>query len=184
MKASSTKIVVYTDGGNFEFEKGKYYIASGSYELQLQAEAVLTKSLIPKDTESYDLGTAAERFRNLYIQGIQTDTMNLAGSEMFACRAWVNFYGPNCSIRADGNVSSITDRGTGLYKINFENPMIDADYAAVAMSRGVDGSEDSQENVAFTNRYTPNQNAFEIGNAYNGSQKLFDTALMSVAVFR
>jgi hypothetical protein len=46
------------------------------------------------------------------------------------CRAWVNFNGTGTvAIRGSFNVSSITDRGTGQYTINFTNAMPDANYA-------------------------------------------------------
>ena len=49
----------------------------------------------------------------------------------YACRAWVNFNGTGTvAIRAAGNVSSITDNGTGDYTVNFTTPMPDADYGA------------------------------------------------------
>lgn len=48
----------------------------------------------------------------------------------FDCRAWVNFDGTSTpSIRSSGNVSSITDFGTGNYGINFSTNMPDANYA-------------------------------------------------------
>lgn len=50
----------------------------------------------------------------------------------FACRAWVNFNGTGTpSIRASGNVSSITDLGVGNYRINFTTPMPDTNYATL-----------------------------------------------------
>ena len=51
----------------------------------------------------------------------------------YGCRAWVNFNGTGTvAIRASGNVSSITDNGTGQYTVNFTNSMPDANYSAVA----------------------------------------------------
>ena len=50
----------------------------------------------------------------------------------YGCRAWVNFDGTNTpAIRASGNVSSITDNGTGDYTINFTTAMPDANYAVM-----------------------------------------------------
>jgi len=47
----------------------------------------------------------------------------------YGCRAWVNFNGTGAvAIRASGNVSSITDNGTGDYTVNFTTAMPDADY--------------------------------------------------------
>ncbi len=49
----------------------------------------------------------------------------------YGCRAWVNFNGTGTvAIRASGNVSSITDNGTGNYTVNFTNAMPDQNYAA------------------------------------------------------
>lgn len=48
----------------------------------------------------------------------------------YGCRAWVNFNGTGTvAIRASGNVTSITDNGTGDYTVNFTNAMPDANYA-------------------------------------------------------
>ena len=45
------------------------------------------------------------------------------------CRAWVNFNGAGTvAIRADFNVSSITDNGTGDYTVNFSNAMPNSNY--------------------------------------------------------
>lgn len=52
---------------------------------------------------------------------------------LFACRAWVNFIGTGTvAIRGSGNVSSVSDDGTGLYTVNFITPMGDTFYAATA----------------------------------------------------
>jgi hypothetical protein len=47
----------------------------------------------------------------------------------YGCRAWVNFNGTSTvAIRASGNVSSITDGGTGVYTINFTTAISDGNY--------------------------------------------------------
>jgi hypothetical protein len=54
----------------------------------------------------------------------------------YSARAWVNFNGAGTvAIRASGNVSSITDNGTGDYTVNFTTAMADANYSAVAMGQ-------------------------------------------------
>ena len=51
---------------------------------------------------------------------------------IYMCRAWVNFNGTGTvAIRASGNVSSITDNGTGDYTVNFTTAMPDANYSVV-----------------------------------------------------
>jgi hypothetical protein len=48
----------------------------------------------------------------------------------YLARAWVNFNGTGTvAIRASGNVTSITDNGTGDYTVNFTTAMPDANYA-------------------------------------------------------
>jgi hypothetical protein len=50
----------------------------------------------------------------------------------FGCRAWVNFNGAGTvAIRASGNVTSITDNGTGDYTINFTTAMPNTNYCNV-----------------------------------------------------
>jgi PKD repeat protein len=47
-----------------------------------------------------------------------------------SAKAWVNFNGTGTvAIRAQFNVSSITDNGTGLYTVNFTTAMTDANYS-------------------------------------------------------
>ena len=50
----------------------------------------------------------------------------------YGCRAWVNFNGTGTvAIRASGNVTSITDNGTGDYTVNFTTAMPDANYSVI-----------------------------------------------------
>ena len=81
----------------------------------------------------------------------------------FGCRAWVNFNGTGTpAIRASGNVSSITDNGTGDYTINFTNSMPDANYLAVttggqkAVSWGLTLVSNTAAPTTSAFRYTTN----------------------------
>jgi len=80
-----------------------------------------------------------------------TDALNATGTApVYACRAWVNFDGTGTvAIRASGNVSSITDNGVGLYRVNFTIAMEDANYSAFyetesANNRSNSGITDTQ----------------------------------------
>ena len=54
---------------------------------------------------------------------------------VFGCRAWCNLDGTGTiSIQASGNISSITDGGTGKYTVTFTNAMVDANYSTSALS--------------------------------------------------
>ena len=55
----------------------------------------------------------------------------------YGCRAWVNFNGTGTvAIRGSGNVSSITDNGTGDYTVNLTTAMPDVNYSMVGTSDG------------------------------------------------
>jgi len=59
--------------------------------------------------------------------------INDDNSENYKCRAWVKFNGTGTvAIRGSGNVSSITDGGTGIYTVNFTTAMPDSNYSASA----------------------------------------------------
>lgn len=59
---------------------------------------------------------------------------------VYGCRAWVNFSGTGTvAIRGSGNVSSITDNGTGIYTVNFTNAMPDVNYCAVLGGENISG---------------------------------------------
>ena len=58
----------------------------------------------------------------------------------YGCRAWVNFNGTGTlAIRDSGNVSSVTDNGTGNYTVNFSTNMPDINYCVA--SHGGGGSQ-------------------------------------------
>lgn len=116
------------------------------------------------------------------------------GSEAVAygCRAWVNFDGTGVvSIRASGNVSSITDLGTGDYIVNLATPMPDTNYAAV----GTWSTRDNNWNSSYVSAmviggsrsggaYTPYYSTTQIAvhNYATGSGD--DIEQINIAVFR
>ena len=104
---------------------------------------------------------------NLTVSG--TGSNSIAGTFQFnsgygsvatayGCRAWVNFNGTGTvAIRASGNVSSITDNGTGDYTVNFTTAMPDANYATAGTAHDVSTAAKSrflgsQAKTTTTNR--------------------------------
>ncbi len=64
----------------------------------------------------------------------------------YGCRAWVNFNGSGTvSIRGSGNVSSISDNGTGQFYTNFANGMPDTNYAGVCSHNAISGGNDGAQ---------------------------------------
>ena len=73
-----------------------------------------------------------------------------SGNGYYPARAWVTFNGEGTvAIRDDGNVSSITDNGTGNYTTTFGSSFSSSDYATVG-SAGI-----SVGTRIFTGQNTP-----------------------------
>ena len=69
------------------------------------------------------------------------DLPNGDDAPVFACRAWVNFNGTDTiAIRDSGNVSSITDNGTGDYTVTFTTAMPDANYCTLVTPQAMAGA--------------------------------------------
>ena len=61
---------------------------------------------------------------------------------LYMCRAWVNFNGTGTiAITGSGNVSSITDNGTGDYTVNFTTAMVDANYCLTTAGAPVNNND-------------------------------------------
>jgi uncharacterized protein (AIM24 family) len=92
----------------------------------------------------------------------------------YGCRAWVNFNGTGTvAIRASGNVTSITDNGTGDYTVNFTTAMPDANIATIATSVNTSFSV-SVAQTTTTTQIRTNTTA----------PALVDASIVNVAVFR
>lgn len=112
-------------------------------------------------------------------------TFNAAGSApVYACRAWVNFNGTGTvAIRASGNVSSITDNGTGDYTINFATAMPDANYAVnIAASRiGLNDAAIASCWVSSSDTRSASSKRFRV---MGGTSTFYDPEDVYVSIFR
>ncbi len=110
------------------------------------------------------------------------------GYPSFTCRAWVNFNGTGTvAIRASGNVSSITDNGTGDYTVNFTTAMSDANYNYVCAGSVNDGTANNL--TLFVGGYrgaSPTTTALRISTTYvtSGAYASIDSGIVNVAIFR
>ena len=96
----------------------------------------------------------------------------------YGCRAWVNFNGTGTvSIRGSGNVSSISDYGTGYYGVNYTTSLVDGNYSAVATANEPSGAM----RIACT---TGNATSNAIVYTFNGAGSLADVDVLNYAVFR
>jgi hypothetical protein len=96
----------------------------------------------------------------------------------YGCRAWVNFNGTGTpAIRGSGNVTSITDNGTGNYTVNITTAMPDVNYCFIGTSGDVSGTGDRT-----LRPYTYATSSVAFNSTLNGSSS--DPANVNVAIFR
>ena len=103
-----------------------------------------------------------------------------SSANAYGCRAWVNFNGTGTvAIRASGNVSSITDNGTGDYTVNFTTAMPDANYSVSGSGGGSDTSWVLNKNPATAQTASlVRVGILQPGVAYH------DDSQVNVAIFR
>jgi hypothetical protein len=114
------------------------------------------------------------------------DALNATGTApIYAARAWVNFDGTTATptIRASGNVSSVTRNGTGDYTVNFTTAMPDTDYS-VTMSGRDGNSQGNNESVSIHHSTNPTTSALRIVNIRSSTTRNINTDIISVAIFR
>jgi hypothetical protein len=112
-------------------------------------------------------------------------TATTGSAPYYGARAWVNFNGTGTpAIRASGNVSSITDNGTGLYTINFTTAMPDTSYTTVGSSIGSTTSADGTTLTGTAGGAAPTTSAVQVRMTYGANSSALDTTYVNVVVFR
>jgi hypothetical protein len=133
-----------------------------------------------------NLASGAETARITSAGLMQFNSGYGSAATAYGCRAWVNFNGTGTvAIRASGNVTSITDNGTGNYTVNFTTAMPDANH-----STNVSGAAGTGPNGlrVYGLSSTLSASSVTVFSAYisstGGSSTAEDEPLMCVAVFR
>lgn len=134
------------------------------------------------ESEGPVVGTTGTFSGNLTL-GSSTLATPTGSAPSYLCRAWVNFNGSGTvAIRASGNVTSITDNGTGDYIVNFTTAMPDANYATQI---GVnDMSWGGYGTVINTSETLTNRVRIYTFRGSDNTSNRQDTDLCSVAIFR
>jgi hypothetical protein len=97
----------------------------------------------------------------------------------FQCRAWVNFNGTGTvAIRGSGNVSSITDLGTGNYRANFATAMPDGNYSCSSM-RSINNTGSYNDNIAHLATDAPSTSSFTVWTHNQGTASDMPYVLLS-----
>ncbi len=104
----------------------------------------------------------------------------------YSARAWVNFNGTGTvAIRESGNVTSITDNGTGDYTVNFTTAISDVNYATIA-NAGPSVAAGNYAVAHYANSGTYSTSAVQISTVRqsSGVPVLTDYSIISVSVLR
>ena len=100
----------------------------------------------------------------------------------YLCRAWVNFNGTGTvAIRASGNVSSITDRGTGWYTANLTTAMPDVNYCPIL---GLPGNGNDDDRAGACNVSTTSAILISTSDQGSTDNNYVDNSNVYLAVFR
>ena len=103
----------------------------------------------------------------------------------YTCRAWVNFNGTGTvAIRASGNVSSITDNGTGDYTVNFTTAMPDANYCFTGASGDGVTPPSTAPTSLRTGAVASGSVRFGLNFSAGGSTGATDDSYVYVSIFR
>jgi hypothetical protein len=104
----------------------------------------------------------------------------------FWCRAWVNFNGTGTvAIRDSGNVSSITDNGTGDYTVNFTTALADANYSSIASCGEAYGTATVVTAInSGGGEVAPTTSSMRMEIKSPGSGSKYDVKYINVAIFR
>ena len=106
-----------------------------------------------------------------------TGDITFATAQPRVARAWVNFNGTgSVAIRSSFNVSSVTDLGTGDYRVNFTTAMPDANYAVTTSA--------TDFGWVAPNTYATGSVKLETTSESGGNFPLTDNSIVCIAVFR
>lgn len=138
---------------------------------------------------SDDIATSAittAKIADANITAAKLDGAQSGSAPIYAARAWVNWNGTGAvAIRGSGNVSSITDNGTGDYTVNFATAMPDANYGVSGFATSQDTSPGHQ--WAFVTSRQPSEHlagSVRVTSSITYTATVFDCQLVCVSIFR
>ena len=187
-KADGTTAKTIVKGNNLPLVAGD--IAGAGHWLDLQYDATLDKWVLQNPatgiTSSLSIASTAEAQAGTDNTKAITplrmrEGFNAAGSApVYAPRAWVNFNGQGTvAIRASGNVSSITDRGVGLYTVNLATALQDVNYSPFFSSANAFNNQwAAREDIAVS------RTASSVGMCITDAGSPYDPLYAEAVIFR
>ena len=163
---------------------------SGSVTLQEPAVAGTTVLDLPATSGNVVVDSATQTLTNKTLTSPTLTTPNINSAQfatvsgtapIYPCRAWVNFNGTGTvAIRASGNVSSITDNGTGDYTVNFTTTMPDVNYSTVTTS----GADSAHLITAGGGTYSTSAVRLTVRVGVGSGTAFEDDSIVNLAIFR
>ena len=163
---AASSFVLSNESGNLDVAAAQKVIPSGDVVGTTDTQTLTNKTLITPNIDSAQIPAVS------------------GSAPLYLCRAWVNFNGTGTvAIRSSGNVSSITDNGTGQYTVNFTTAMPDADFSA-----NVSAYREGNSGYSFLGYSLPTTSAVSVTtinkNLLSDAPSLADNTLVCVSVFR
>lgn len=114
-------------------------------------------------------------------QGPEGPTGTFDSTGFYPAKAWVNFKGTGTvAIRDDGNVSSISDLGTGYYRTTFSNSMSSANYS-VGQSAGY-GTSSLNDSGCAAVQGNPSTSTLDVRSIDTNSTSAYDYKYVNLQV--
>jgi hypothetical protein len=156
-------------------------------------QSVAVSTLVPAATDTVsgvvelatnaEVQTGTDTTRAVTPASLRAGFNATGAAPVYACRAWVNFDGATGTIRASGNVTSVTKNGTGDYTLNFTTALPDANYSVIGTGESTTGGYNViQKNAAAA----PTTTAVRIASVTQsgGTPTAYDSPFICVSVFR
>ncbi len=174
---------------------GTVVVTGGAQTIEFAAGSASAPSVaFTGDTNTGIYSPGADRI-GFAEGGVQTGEFDASGNFLFnsgygsvavayGCRAWVNFNGTGAvAIRASGNVTTITDNGTGDYTVNFTNALPDANYTVGGITMRGSSNTDNLLFLPLNGTYTSTA-CRVLCAAPSNSGLLLDAVIVNVFFFR
>jgi len=139
-----------------------------------------TVGIVCGGTEDFRVDSTGQLWNTVQSQ-VGTDYTTLYKG--YFARAWVNFNGTGTvAIRASGNVTSVTDNGTGDYTVNFTTAMPDANYG-FSLGGGIgDATAGTIASYSMHQTVDPTTSALRMMTGYANTQR--DIEYVCASIFR
>ena len=175
--ASGTKVQLAFIATGSDFSDGQYAAVQGVAE----AGTGNTANALAFVTSPTGPGVATEQARITSAGLLQFNSGYGSVATAYGCRAWVKFNGTGTpAINGSGNVTSITDNGTGDYTINFTTALADTNYSVV-LGNNYSGTGAFSVVNPNTPIYSTTQVKLQIVDRTGAAQ---DTSIINAAIFR